>query len=191
MDRFLFGYVVIATFALLICFVLIRSRQMKKLGMVAFHFGAMDKKDFIIPPFVLLYLYLIVANTFNLPRFGSVMSDSIVAAFVGVALCVLALVLFLWGIISFGKSFRVGIDEDKPGGLVSTGAFAISRNPLYLAFFMVLLGVFLIFPTWVFLVYFLAALWLIDRQVCLEENSLRKTYGKAYDDYCAKVRRYI
>lgn len=93
--------------------------------------------------------------------------------------------------ISFGKSFRVGIDEEKSGGLVSSGAFAVSRNPLYIAFFMLLLGVFLIFQSWIFLVYFLAAQWLIDRQVCLEENSLRKTYGRQYDEYCEKVRRYI
>ena len=80
---------------------------------------------------------------------------------------------------------------DKPSGLVSTGAFSISRNPLYLAFFMILIGIFLIFPTWIFFAYLIAGFWLIDRQVCLEENSLRNLYGKEYDDYCNKVRRYL
>lgn len=185
------GYFVIIALALMVSLVLLRSRQMKKIGVKAFHFGKMDKRDFSIPPFIFLYIYLIVANIFNLPKFGEILTDNSVAAWIGVALCIFAPTLFLWGMISFGKSFRVGIDEDKPGGLVSTGAFSISRNPLYLAFFMVLIGVFLIFPTWIFFMYFVAGLWLIDRQVCLEENSLRNTYGKEYDDYCSKVRRYI
>ena len=185
------GYFAVFALLLLGSFVLLRSRQMKKLGIKAFHFGKKDKKDFIIPPFMLLYGYLVIASTFNLPRFGAVLTSSPVAAWIGAGLCVLAPALFLWGMVSFDKSFRVGIDEDKPGGLISTGAFSISRNPLYVAFFMILFGVFLIFPTWLFLLYFIAGLWLIDRQVCLEENALKRIYGKAYDDYCNNVRRYI
>ena len=185
------GYFAIFALALVVLSVVFRARQMKKLGIKALHFGKMDKKDFLIPPFVLFYLYLIVANTFNLPRVGATMGNDAIAAWVGAVLCMLAPVLFVWGMISFGKSFRVGIDADTPNGLVTTGAFSISRNPLYVAFFMILIGVFLIFPTWIFFAYFVVGLWLIDRQVCLEENALRKMYGKEYDAYCNKVRRYI
>ncbi|WMC93440.1 methyltransferase family protein [Kineothrix sp. MB12-C1] len=185
------GYFVIFTLGLMILFVLLRSRQLKKLGITAVHFGKMDKKDFLIPPFALLYLYLIIANTFHLPKFGHIMDESSFIAWIGVLSCLLAPVLFLWGLISFGRSFRVGIDMNTPGGLVSSGVFSISRNPLYVAFFMILMGIFLIFPSWIFFLYFVAGLWLIDRQVCLEENALRKIYGKEYDEYCEKVRRYI
>lgn len=185
------GYIALIALAFLISFVLLRSRQMAKLGIRAIHFGKMDKKDFIIPPFVLLFVYLIVANTFDLPRFGAPVADAAVSAWIGAALCAFAPALFLWGIVSFGNSFRVGIDADEPGKLVTSGAFAISRNPLYVAFFTFLTGVFLIFPAWIFFVYLMGAFWLIDRQVCLEENALRKIYGKEYDDYCNQVRRYL
>ncbi|MGC4019004.1 MAG: isoprenylcysteine carboxylmethyltransferase family protein [Muricomes sp.] len=185
------GYFAVSSLVLMVLFVLLRSRQLKKLGIKAVHFGKMDKKDFLIPPFVLLYFYLILANTFHLPKFGPIMDDSSVMSWVGVTLCILAPFLFLWGLISFGKSFRVGIDMDKPGALVRTGAFSISRNPLYAAFFMILTGMFLIFPSWIFFVYLMAGLWLIDRQVCLEENALKEIYGEEYDDYCRKVRRYV
>lgn len=185
------GYFIIFAFIFLILGVLLRTQQMKKHNIKVFKFGQMDKKDFLIPPFVLLYLYLIIANVFGLPGFGPVLDDNAAAAWIGAALCISAPALFLWGIISFGRSFRVGIDMDKQGELVTSGAFSFSRNPLYVAFFMVLIGSFLIFPTWIFFTYFVAGLWLVDRQVCLEENALRKIYGTEYDDYCNKVRRYI
>ena len=185
------GYIVLIAFATMIILVIGRSRQMKKLGLKAIQFGAQDKKDFIIPPFVLLYFYLIIANTFNLPRFGSTLLDNAISAWVGTGLSVIAPFLFLWGMVSFGNSFRVGLDADKPGNLVTDGAFAISRNPLYVAFHMVLIGTFLIYPAWIFFVYMILAFWLIDRQVCIEENFLRKTFGNEYDDYCNNVRRYI
>jgi protein-S-isoprenylcysteine O-methyltransferase Ste14 len=185
------GYFAIISSAAMISVVLLRSYQMKKIGIKAVHFGKIDKKDFIIPPFVILYFYLIIVNTFHLQRFDDILISNSVAAWIGVALCIFSPALFLWGMISFRESFRVGIDMDKPGGLVTTGAFSISRNPLYVAFFMILIGTFLIFTTWIFFAYFAFGLWLIDRQVCLEENFLRSVYGKEYDDYCSKVRRYI
>ncbi|MCL1989075.1 MAG: isoprenylcysteine carboxylmethyltransferase family protein [Firmicutes bacterium] len=185
------GYFLIGSFVVMILAVLVRSQQLRKLGIKAVHFGKLDKKDFIIPPFVLLYFYLILANIWDFPRFEEIFVQNDIISWIGVAFCVFAPVLFIWGIISFGKSFRVGVDNKKPNSLVTGGAFAISRNPLYLAFFSILLGAFLIFPMWTFFGYFVAALWLIDRQVCLEENFLKAHYGAEYDDYCGKVRRYL
>jgi len=185
------GYAAIFVLILIILCVLLRSVQMKRLGIKALNFGEIDKKDFFIPPFVFLYFYLVVANAFNLPKFGNIFMSNSIVSWVGVILCIFALILFFCGIVSFGKSFRVGIDLNKPGKLVSTGAFSISRNPLYVAFLMILIGIFLIFPAWIFFAYFVAGLWLIDRQVCREENSLRNIYGKEYDAYCNKVNRYI
>ena len=185
------GYFAVAALGLMVFLVIFRSQQMKKLGIAAIRFGQIDRKDFLILPFVLFYVYLMIANTFQLPKVGTLLDQNPVSAWMGVALCLIAPLLFLWGMQSFGKSFRVGIDVSQPGELVRTGAFSLSRNPLYVAFFLILMGVFLIFPTWIFFSYFVAGLWLIDRQVCREENALRHIYGKEYDDYCEKVRRYI
>nr|WP_280167657.1 isoprenylcysteine carboxylmethyltransferase family protein [Priestia megaterium]MDH3183453.1 isoprenylcysteine carboxylmethyltransferase family protein [Priestia megaterium] len=103
----------------------------------------------------------------------------------------MGLVLFSLSIILFGKSFRVGIDEEKPGELITTGVFAISRNPIYTAFGFVLIGTFLILPNWILLLYVFAGVWLFNRQVQLEEKSLKKIYGEEYEAYCKKVRKYL
>ncbi len=154
-------------------------------------FGEMDKKDYIIPPFAMLFFYLVFASTFHWPILGSELFNSIIAGWIGVALCLLGLTIFLLSLISFGTSFRVGIDEDQPGPLVTTGMFAISRNPLYVAFALVLLGTFLIIPNWILFVYFIVGVWLFNRQVLREEGSLKKIYGKEYLEYCKKVHRYL
>jgi protein-S-isoprenylcysteine O-methyltransferase Ste14 len=108
-----------------------------------------------------------------------------------VLFCLVGLLLLLWSLISFRQSFRIGIDTDHPDKLIVDGAFAVSRNPIYVAFAMVLLGEFLIFPNWITLIYLGAATWLFHRQVLREEEYLKGHYGQAYDAYCYRVRRYF
>lgn len=171
--------------------VLFRAAQLRKVGIKAMKFGEIDKKDFIIPPFALLFFYTVLSSVSNLPKLGVELFKSEIVSWIGVVLCILGLLLFLFSLISFGKSFRVGIDEDKPGSLITTGAFAISRNPIYTAFGITLFGIFLIFSNWILLLYLIAGFWLFNRQVLREEESLKKTYGKEYVEYCKKVRRYL
>jgi hypothetical protein len=40
-------------------------------GIEAMHFGKIDKKDFLIPPFALFYFYLVFAAAFNWPTVAS------------------------------------------------------------------------------------------------------------------------
>jgi len=184
-------YIAAITIVLLIVLVICRLVQLKKLGIHAFKFGELDKKDFFIPPFALLLLYVIFSNAFNMPRLGTELFNNVIAGCIGVGLCALGIFLFLFGLMSFGHSFRVGIDEDTPGSLITNGAFAISRNPIYTAFGMVLLGEFLIYPNWILLLYLVAGYWLFHRQVLREEESLKKIYGEEFVSYCQKVRRYL
>lgn len=105
--------------------------------------------------------------------------------------CLAGLLLLLWSLISFGQSFRIGIDTDHPDKLIVDGAFAFSRNPIYVAFAMILIGESLIFPNWITLIYAGAATWLFHRQVLREEEYLKRHYGWAHEQYCRRVRRYF
>lgn len=185
------GYFAITSIALLMIMVISRIFLMRQKGIKAMRFGEMDKKDFLIPPFFLLYFYLILANALNLPIFGFKLFNNGIISWLGVVLCIFGLLLFLSALISFGISFRVGIDAEHPGPLVTSGAFAISRNPIYTAFGLILLGIFLIFPNFILLIYLIAGVWLFNRQVLREEEFLKRIYGEQYIGYCKKVRRYI
>ena len=156
------------------------------------NFGKLDRTDFLIPPFALFYFYLVFAAAFGWPTVSTQeFFDSAILAWLGVLLCLAGLSLLLWSLVSFGQSFRVGIDTQHPDKLITTGVFAFSRNPIYVAFAFILLGQFLIFSNWILLLYLAAGIWLFHRQVLREEGYLKGYYGQEYLEYCSRVRRYL
>ena len=112
------------------------------------------------------------------PRLTGRLFDLPFASWAGVALCTAGLALFLAALVSFGNSFRVGIDADRPDRLVTSGIFGVTRNPIYVAFALMLVGQFLIFPHWLLLVYATVGFWLFHRQVRREEDFLQSHYGE-------------
>lgn len=80
----------------------------------------------------------------------------------------------------------------KPRRLVTTGLFSISRNPIYLGFAIFLIGFWIwrgtLLPGFGCILFIVAAnAWYIP----FEERALRQAFGKEYEKYCAKVRRWI
>lgn len=185
-------YLAVLTIVLMLGMVLTRTFMMRRKGVKAMKFGKINKTDFFIPPFAFFYFYLIFAAAFGWATVSTqefFQSEAI--AWIGVALCLAGLLLLLWSLVSFGQSFRVGIDADHPDKLITTGIFALSRNPIYVAFASILLGQFLIFPNWILLIYVGAATWLFHRQVLREEEFLKVHYGQEYLTYRTRVRRYL
>lgn len=185
-------YLAVLTLVLIVGMALARAQLLKRQGVEALHFGKIDKKDFLIPPFALFYFYLVFAAAFGWPSVSTQeFFRSRLIAWGGVAFCLAGLALFLWSLISFGRSFRVGIDQAHPDKLITTGSFAISRNPIYVALLSIFAGQFLIFSNVILLIYVVAAGWLIHRQVLREEDFLNQHYGEEFTEYCRRVRRYI
>lgn len=185
-------YFGVITIVLFIVLVLIRTYRLKKQGIEAMEFGKKDKKDFLILPFALFYFYLLIANAFNLPTIPQQdLFQLEMLSWIGVLTCLLALLFFLWTLISFRKSFRVGLVENTAEGIITTGSFAISRNPIYVSFAIMLLGQFLIYPSWILLIYIFVGMHTFHRQVLKEEKFLKEQYGKEFNAYCRKVRRYL
>jgi len=185
-------YFAALTIVLMLGMVLTRVLMMRRRGIEAMNFGKIDKKDFLIPPFALFYFYLVFAAAFHFPTVSSQQFfHSEIVSWIGVFFCIAGLLLILWSLVSFGQSFRIGIDTEHPDKLITSGVFAFSRNPIYVAFAFILLGQFLVFSNWILSVYMVAGVWLLHRQVSLEEEYLKKHYGQEYLDYCSQVRRYL
>jgi len=186
------GYIGALTLVLVMILVLSRVILLRRHGIEAMNFGKLDPTDFLIPPFALFYFFVVFAGAFgSSSAFAPLLFQSPVLAWLGVAFCIAGLVVFVASLVSFGKSFRVGIDVEHPDQLITSGIFAYSRNPIYVAFLMILLGEFLILPNWITLLYLVGAVWLIHRQVLREEAYLKSHYGAAYLEYTQRVRRYV
>jgi protein-S-isoprenylcysteine O-methyltransferase Ste14 len=181
-------------FACLIACAAGRVAMLRSRGIKAFVFGATDKTDFLLIPFVLAIIYSVCVNAFGFTMWEPLAApfwDSQIPGWIGVTLCVVGIAGIVASLISFGASFRVGIDEDNPDKLVTGGMFAFSRNPIYVSFDTFFLGQLLIHRNLPLLVFGIGFASIIHRQILREEKFLTAHYGKDYTDYCRKVRRYL
>jgi len=113
---------------------------------------------------------------------------------VAVVLSAVGITIAVLGVIRF-RLAGTTVDPrvpDQSASLVAGGVYRLSRNPMYLGFFLVLsawaLGLgnvasFLILPLFVVCMNRL--------QIAPEERQLHKLFGEAYCEYTSNVRRWI
>ena len=117
--------------------------------------------------------------------------DGSLATIAGWTLLLSSLVWLLIAQAQMGSSWRIGIDSQHRTSLVQSGLFGISRNPIFLAMRVNLLGLFLVLPCAATLALLVAGELLMQVQVRLEEQHLSSLHGPEYVAYCRKVRRWI
>lgn len=88
-------------------------------------------------------------------------------------------------------SWRIGLDHRMESPLVTRGIFAFSRNPVFLAMRVQVLGVALVLPGAASFLLVLLNEIPMQIQVRLEEEFLAARHGERYIDYRLKVRRWI
>jgi protein-S-isoprenylcysteine O-methyltransferase Ste14 len=92
---------------------------------------------------------------------------------------------------AMGTSWRIGVKEGERSTLVTTGPFAIVRNPIFSAMIPTSLGLVLLVPN-VAIVSLLALLTALELQVrTVEEPYLLRTHGNTYAAYAARVGRFV
>ncbi|MXN65603.1 isoprenylcysteine carboxylmethyltransferase family protein [Stappia sp. GBMRC 2046] len=108
------------------------------------------------------------------------------------------LVLFVGiGLLAAGsrRFFRVGTEINtfrEPKILVTEGVFAYSRNPMYLGFLVLLIGAAILINSPLNLV-LVVAFFLVANSwyIPFEEANARRVFGRAYVEYCSRVRRWL
>ena len=114
------------------------------------------------------------------------------ARWLGVGFAAVGVVVFITAIITMRDSWRAGVPNSEKTKLVTSGIFSISRNPAFLGFDLVYLGILLMFFNWVlFPVSIFAALMFHLQIVNVEEDFLLESFGEDYLIYRKKVNRYL
>jgi protein-S-isoprenylcysteine O-methyltransferase Ste14 len=110
---------------------------------------------------------------------------------VGVALGVVGMVLRLWPVYVLGDRFS-GLVAIQPGHtLVTTGVYAVVRNPSYLGLLAATLGLGLAFNSWVGVLLTVALLPPLVARMHAEERLLCEQFGDEYVAFCAHTWRLM
>jgi len=155
--------------------------------------GALDRPGIIAPPPLLalgcLAIGLVVDRFVPLPIAGS---GAAVRVGIAIALLIAAAALFLAAVRQFRKHDTTPNPYQPSSAIVSSGVFGFTRNPIYVAFMLVVLSAGVGFNTlWPILGLVPLALVLHFGVVRREERYLSRKFGNAYDDYRRRVRRWI
>ena len=135
----------------------------------------------------------LLASAFS-PGFGaSVVGMPLVSVppIAGWIVGMLGLVGMLAAQVGMGAAFRVGLDESEVPTLVTTGLHRVSRNPVYVASVLYLVGVSLWAPCAAVLLGLVAVAAGIHGLVRAEERFLAAALGPEHAAYCREVRRYL
>lgn len=111
--------------------------------------------------------------------------------FIGFLVGILGDILFLIAIITMKNSWRAGIPSEDKIEFVSNGIYKISRNPAFVGFDLMYIGICLLYCNVLTIVFSLFAIIMLHFQILEEEKYLKKTFGEKYLSYKNKVCRYI
>ena len=140
-----------------------------------------------------IYVYVIAAMTLaavlmrDLPAFASGRLEMAQKLLLALGVLLIAAGVALWVYAVPVSKIDDGIRENR---LVTTGAYALVRNPIYSAVLIACTGVLMIAGNaWFFVLPFVYWLFMTVLMKATEEKWLRDLYGKEYDEYCKRVNR--
>lgn len=114
------------------------------------------------------------------------------ARWLGAGIAALGVVVFITAVITMRDSWRAGVSKSEKTDLVTGGIFSISRNPTFLGFDLVYIGILLMFFNWVLFAASAFAAGMFHLQIVhVEEDFLLEVFGEDYRNYQKKVNRYF
>jgi len=145
----------------------------------------------IAPPiWTLIYILLCVALSWSL---GWPTIPGLPLPPLGMVLVALAFIPSVWAFVLFRRE-DTEIDPTSPANrrLVTRGPYQFTRNPMYLGLVTLSLGIAVWIGAWPMFVAPLAVFATVNWvHIPFEEAKMRRQFGAAYDDYVARVRRWV
>jgi protein-S-isoprenylcysteine O-methyltransferase Ste14 len=117
---------------------------------------------------------------------------STVTAGLGVLLTLVGIASTYAAQVSMGTSWRIGVDAGERTQLVTEGAFAVVRNPIFACMLISGFGLILLLPNALSLAAVVTLTAAIQIQVrAVEEPHLLRVHGQRYRDYARQVGRFL
>ena len=111
---------------------------------------------------------------------------------IGCAITLTGVLIFIISVVQMKDNWRAGVQREDKTNLVTTGIYSISRNPAFLGFDLMYIGVLFTFFNWYlcFATGFVVVIFHLQI-VNVEEDFLLDAFGEEYVRYKKKVRRYL
>lgn len=113
------------------------------------------------------------------------------ARFTGFFTGMLGDAIFLLSVLCMKDNWRAGIPDSDKTELVTTGIYRYSRNPAFLGFDFMYVGMLLLYGNLLTLGFSVFAMVMLHLQILQEERYLVNTFGAPYQEYCRHVFRYL
>lgn len=110
---------------------------------------------------------------------------------IGIGIATLGVFVFIVAMVTMRDRWRAGIPEKDKAELVTTGIYRISRNPAFLGFDLLYLGVLIAFFNYLHLFFVVYAVVMLHLQILQEEKFLTGTFGEKYTEYKKHTGRYF
>lgn len=110
----------------------------------------------------------------------------------GLVLVGIGMLILVVSLVQFFQQ-KTAIEPWKPATrLIQTGLYRYSRNPIYLAFYLIQVGGGLFLSQgWMVITVMITEGWIYRLVIKKEEAYLERRFGEEYRHYKSKVRRYI
>jgi len=106
---------------------------------------------------------------------------------IGWPLIVAGIGLSLWSVLEVRE-----MDIAAPNKLLTSGPYAYSRNPMYVGWMLIYLGISLVANSvWIIGLFPIVAAYIHFVNIRREERTLEQAFEDHYIEYCRRVRRYF
>lgn len=145
--------------------------------------------------FIEIVMYIATMLVFIIELFSIVFNKqnlSEVIRWIGVVVSLIGVIMFILTVITMKDSWRAGVPVGETTKLVTKGVFKISRNPAFLGFDLLYVGILLMFFNYYLLGITIIAIIMFHLQIVfVEEKYLTQIFGKEYTEYKNQVNRYF
>lgn len=153
----------------------------------------MSRLELKVPPVALFLIFVVVMHQFS-RMFPEVNVGLPFSAVVALLCFVISGVVGIAGVLAFRRA-KTTVNPTKPenaSSVVETGVFAYTRNPMYVALLILLIGLGYWLGNWASLLCPIVFILYMNRfQIQPEERVLESLFGNDYIAYKQRVRRWI
>lgn len=111
---------------------------------------------------------------------------------IGCVITAIGVLIFIISVVQMKDNWRAGVQREDKTSLVTTGIYSISRNPAFLGFDLMYIGILFTFFNWYLCISTGVVIAFFHLQIVnVEEDFLIEAFGEEYLQYRKKVCRYI